>query len=153
MKIFDAHNWLKLNDLHAFMGEDSPKRIFGLLGLAPRADESVDAVPGQEFCQCQKDQDEVQPDRRMSHILFSQPKLVGQDPLEVLLFWIDGLGKDGGLVAVFERCPISDAWAHAQNRFVVVSKQFDIFADFGPWAHETHVPQQHIEQLRKFVKF
>ena len=36
MKIFDAHNWLWINDLHATKGEESLKTvIFGLLGQAP----------------------------------------------------------------------------------------------------------------------
>ena len=89
----------------------------------------------------------------MAHIELVEARLAGQDRVQVRGHRL-ARSEHVLLVAVEDGGGAGDSGAHGQN-FPADFRRHGLrqFRVFGPRAHETHVPLQHIPQLGQFVEF
>jgi len=84
-------------------------------------------------------------------IFSSETNLVWQDLANIRLLRVLKVAQQSGLISVLERSQICDAGPYLENDFVVWLEAVNIFRDLRPGTHDTHVPFEHVDQLRQLI--
>src|SRR5262245_3700103 len=77
--------------------------------------------------------------------------LVWQNMRYICHFWIFELSQHSFLIPVAQRGHIGDTWYDLENLLIILTKKVYIPPDLRPWADNTHLSTQHVDQLREFV--
>ena len=78
-------------------------------------------------------------------------ELVGHDDLYVVILWVVSLGKEIILIAILDRSHIGDARTHIEDMHLLARVEVNISSDLWTWAHEAHVADEYIDELRQML--
>ena len=86
------------------------------------------------------------------NVLEVDAELVLHHYVAVVLLWIGGLLQKLVLVAVADGGHVGDAGADVQDVQLFRGVDVDVFPDLRSGTHQAHVPDEYVDELRKFIQ-